>query len=230
MGAGCRSHDHSGTGGFFRPSPSSHFCACHFSRSLSATIFTFICRPLAFLPPLTSTTPSAPHLPLPHHPSRATALSESTRPPHSSRSITTPLSAERGHHYYCMSSFSVPPSRSVHPALSAPACATVITALGDGGRVGRSEVGLGGVAQPALTAPSSGSVTRLLSSYCGVCTRFPAVCRLLWPLRARCAVTGYHRAIWDAEECLHQPVSAALRESLPAEQRQQQQPPSLLLF
>lgn len=48
---------------------------CHFSRSLSTTIFTFICRPLA-LPPHHATPPH----PFPRHPSTATALSKSTRP------------------------------------------------------------------------------------------------------------------------------------------------------
>lgn len=152
MGAGSRSHDHSGTAaieGFLAPLRLPTF-PCAISPGRSRQLF----LPLSVVPSrCRHTTP--PPSPLPPPSINSHRAFKKHKAPHSSRSITSPLSAERGHHYYCMSSFSVPPSRSVHPALfSALVGATVITALGDSGPAGR-----GGVA--SLTARSSGSITRL---------------------------------------------------------------------
>lgn len=164
----------------------SFICAITPGRS-PPTIFTFICYPSCY------------HLPPSIH--QQPMLSKTIRL-HSSSSITSPLSAERGHHYYCMSSFSVPLFSSVHPLLPG---ATVIMAVGDSGLTGWL---LQLPCQPWVAS----SIMRLCLSI--VCA-FPA-CVICFVTICEHTVTSYHRAIWDAEECLHQPVSARLRERLSA--------------
>lgn len=138
MCAGSQSPDHSGTAVtvfFSFRSPCFQFYVCHYSRLLSPNYF------YLYLLSLLLPSPSL-------HPSTARALKN-----HKASFILKhhiPLSAERGHHYYCMSSFSVPLFSSVHPLLPG---ATVIMAAGDSGQTGWL---LQPPCQPWVAAPSWG--------------------------------------------------------------------------
>lgn len=169
-------------------------CAVFPCLSLSTTILTFICHPCCYhlLPSLP---PSIHQQPM---------LSKTVRLIFFLSFILKHhihLSAERGHYSYRKSSFSIPLCLSVHPLLPGE---TVIMAVGDSG-------------QTAWLPPTSLTawVAALSPGFTCVLCVFPA-CVFCFVTICEHSVTHYHRAIWDAEECLHQPVSACLRERLSA--------------